>query len=756
MRADKTTTTTGKEGVHVKRALFVFAAVLALSLLMTAGAYAFDGARDGYQLVSQCGICHDVDTPLQGTPVVLPEWAQTAHSHVGDYTAFTANQYPISRGPSCAGCHSSNYDPGKAVGLDNGASITRFPVVNTAGDDAFSEPYVGCATCHFNTTTAHSGPYGELANPEICGQCHNRYARNHTSYQPPPSTPSGIVPPALNPEYTVGYNPFTTPLADVVQSSSPSTPLSGGWWAGGQSKAAHGEGAVQYAEWVQGGHSEALEGLKALHLPDFVAADCMECHSADYRIMKAAGKDVPLQSEAQYGLTCVACHSPHGGEETPATWNEERNAQLIMPQDELCISCHNGELEKGRTAFAPGDEVSGPIDEVMRGIGAIGVPRMPSVHKDSCVECHMVPTGYEYNGVPGTSANHRFKIITPEEAATQTTNTALGVKSMPNSSCSTCHGRSSDPLATYLQRTLDSRQAYIEGQIEAIWGELDDAAARQGHADVDAAHTAIAAKDRADWTPSELAFMQAFTNVRIVEGDGSLGIHNWAYSNAVVNKAMDQAKSVKAAVAEVTITSPIATGSSAGRLVYGQSTTIAGEIVLPDGADTTTLVGGQVRLWFQPAGQTAFQPVQQVFVSGAAYDEYEFKVAPARSGLYRAQFVGNDTWDAGISATSIGLDVAYRVKLQQPTASVRLNARVRFQGTVAPVDFPAGTKARIQRQRGNGAWKNWATVNVGARGQFVANKTMNATGNYRFRVVFRADADNLQGTSNTIKIVVRR
>jgi len=755
----------------VKRAAFVVAAVLAVSLFLTAGAYAFDGARDGYQLVSHCSFCHDVDSPLPSSPVIVPEWAGTAHSHVGDRTLFTANQYPISRGPSCAGCHSSNYDPQKQTPRDDGAAITHWDFALSADDDGFSEPYIGCSACHQDTTTAHNGPYGELADAEICGQCHNRYSRNLASFQPLASVPTGIVPAALTAgtnsaaQYPVGFDPFTTALDSVIQTSSPSAPLGGGWWAGGQSNKAHGEGAMQYAEWVQGGHGEALDGLKALNLPDFVAASCMECHSTDYRIMEDAGEPVPLQSEAQYGITCVACHSPHGGEETPATWNEERNAQLIMPQDELCSSCHNGELEEGRAAFAPGDEVHHPMDEVMNGRGAIGVPRMPSVHKDSCVECHMVPTGYERDQQAGTSANHRFAIISPEEASTQTVALAAypdgdlpaTTKNMPYSSCSVCHGRSGDPLATYLQSTIDNRQAYIREQIAAIWAELDAAAVRQGYTDVDEAHEAIAEKDRADWTAGELAFMSAFTNVELVEQEGSFGIHNWQYSNAIVGKAMEQAESVKSAVAEVTIVSPKATVPFAvGRLVFGQSTTVSGQVILPGGADTATLVGGQVRLWFQPTGKTAFQPVQQTFLAGGAFDQYEFKVTPARSGLYIAQFVGNDTWDARVSTTNIGLDVAYRVQLQRATTNVRLNASVKLRGSVGPVDFPPGTKAQIQRKKGSGAWKNWVKVGVGQNGQYSITRRMTATGTYRFRVLFRADVDNLKGTSNTVKIVVRR
>ena len=54
----------------------------------------------------------------------------------------------------------------------------------------------------------------------------------------------------------------------------------------------------------------------------------------------------------------------------------------------------------------------------MAGTGAIDVPQgSPSVHKGKCVQCHMVPTSYDRNGVPQTGANHVFGILQPEVAA---------------------------------------------------------------------------------------------------------------------------------------------------------------------------------------------------------------------------------------------------------------------------------------------------------------------------------------------------
>ena len=78
----------------------------------------------------------------------------------------------------------------------------------------------------------------------------------------------------------------------------------------------------------------------------------------------------------------------------------------------------------------------------MNGTGAIDVPQgSPSVHKGKCVQCHMVPTGYEYDDATPTAGNRVFAIITPDQAVSQTTTTATGIKPMPCSSCTTCHSR---------------------------------------------------------------------------------------------------------------------------------------------------------------------------------------------------------------------------------------------------------------------------------------------------------------------------
>ena len=745
--------------------LVLVALVVVAALVVAAPAMAFDGYRTDYTLSTGlfgCGSCH---TDVQAG------WQTTMHSSVGAASVVedppgvwelsgTANAEPIADGPGCAGCHSGNYDPKKHV---EDAVTGFYPWTNTAGDDAFSEPFVGCSSCHRGLPTSHQvadTSMANMANPDICGQCHSRYSASVAAYENYDGTFTAR-------QYTLGdFNPLGTaangwtpdPITAFLNIPTPTAPQGMVYYrdADGNllpwSARGHEEGAQQYNEWAMEGHADSLTAIKG-----FGSTACLECHSTDYRLADEGEK--PTLSQAKYGITCQACHDPHEPSDQTSLWNEERNPQLTAPREELCVECHNGEIPAGETA-TPGADVHHPMKEMMNGTGAIDVPQgSPSVHKDKCVNCHMVPTDYDRNGVPMTGANHVFAIVEPDVAAEalSTGNIGGAPKPMPYSSCSSCHAKAGDPYAQYLSGTFENRQAQMHAWDDQVGAELTSAAARMGYASIAAARTGIDEKAEADWNGSELAFMKAYTNRSFIESEGSWGIHNYDYARTVIQKALEQARSVRWTVTNVTITSPkVTVPYGTGTLKYGQSTTISGRVVLPEGGDTTSLIGTQVRLWFNPAGQGTYQPIQQNYLTGIAFDEYMFTVMPERSGTYIVDFLGSDIWSPVVSMQNIGLDVSYRVRLLRAKTYVALNSRIKFRGTVGPVDFAPGTTAQIQRKKGTGAWKNWAKVGVGVNGGYSITKRMTRTGTYRFRVIFRGDVDHLQGISNRVKIVVRR
>lgn len=665
-----------------KRVTLVALLVLAVFLVLAIPALAFNGYRGDYTVSSACRSCHDIGS--FGAPIVGANWAKTKHGT--DVEATPAAQ-SLPYGSVCAGCHTANYDPSKVTPVPTATATTG--VVSWAaspstiaapqglGNAPMSEMDIGCSSCHYGAgagisevdgrdanDTAHTSPYGNLADAQICGACHSRYSYTTPVYTVTPvpylKVTGGVLTPAVDPTTIVGGTPvvpnpsattliqpqmaigypmlgspspapaWSPNLAAYLKVQSPGwtpapTATVGGfgklmtyWKLGGQDslwqQSGHDGSAAQYPEWASEGHAAALTGLTSqsfwAFLDEPTKQECLECHSADFRILKESGKN-PTSADAKYGITCVGCHAPHDAGTVKGVWDEEFDAQLVNNDQldgngsNLCTECHNGEIPAGSTA-SPGAEIHHPMKELMDGYGAIDVAGFPSVHKGKCIECHMPPTSYS-RGSDQRAGNHTFTIITPEEAveaspvpistvaATQAgtpivVTNRVTYDTMPYSACSTCHNKgtqpSPKPTATataidtpragtntvtisqfaagaqmygpntntwtpggdrglWLQETIDQRQAWTAAKIADIHAQLKTAATAYGYADEAAAQTAFVAIPEADRTFGQTNFLKAFTNVGFVEGEGSLGIHNWAYSHAIVTTALAQAKAAE-------------------------------------------------------------------------------------------------------------------------------------------------------------------------------------------------------------------
>jgi nitrate/TMAO reductase-like tetraheme cytochrome c subunit len=528
---------------------------------------------------------------------------------------------------------------------------------------AWSENYIGCSSCHYGAEpvseadgrdvndTAHKAPLGEMANADICGSCHSRYSYTVATYDilPIPTTSAvAVIQPQMAlgttaqpwqflgaPNGSGGWNPAAplstvlnipksgwTPAPTATTAGSYTSPSLMTYWklpaatATGQPTntpwqlVGHEGSAAQYPEWAGEGHAAALTALTSQSfwgfLPEATKQECLECHSADFRILKEAGEN-PKSTDVKYGITCAGCHAPHEAGTVTGVWDEEWDAQLVNDAQlagngsNLCTECHNGEIPAGSTA-SPGAEVHHPMKEMMDGYGAIDVQSFPSVHKGKCIQCHMPPTSYSRGSVQ-MGANHTFTIIEPEVAvealpipiATSvtvattypnpaaspvvTTTTTKTQDSMPYSACSTCHNNNQKPTpvpvatsvsptpsagatkiavtvtqnvanqgdkALWLQNTIEQRQEWTHAKITEIHTELNAGAVRLGYADEAAAQTALVAIPEADRTFGQTNFLKAFTNVGYVESEGSFGLHNWDYSRAIVNVALAQAKAAVA------------------------------------------------------------------------------------------------------------------------------------------------------------------------------------------------------------------
>jgi len=189
-------------------------------------------------------------------------------------------------------------------------------------------------------------------------------------------------------------------------------------------------------------------------------------------------------AHGQNEINCVDCHNPHSEEELPA--------YLIQEPYTLCLSCHNLNPAKGDPD---------PVQEMWEGVRVVDeVTPEVGIHYlaedgPTCITCHAVTVPVGENGSDGQRVSHALQPITPSVVITET---AL------QDSCTQCHEEVASPAL--MQALIDDIQNNTQARI-------------------DAARAAITENTPA-WVVTALDF---------VEHDGSLGIHNYAYSDALLD-----------------------------------------------------------------------------------------------------------------------------------------------------------------------------------------------------------------------------
>jgi predicted CXXCH cytochrome family protein len=228
---------------------------------------------------------------------------------------------------------------------------------------------------------------------------------------------------------------------------------------------------------------------------------CMECHSATVRIMEEKGETPPTLADFRtgayqddrIGITCVVCHDPH---------ERSHEAQLREDTQETCTQCHTAEL--ATETFTAGKAVHHPMKEMWEGIGAIGVDPMPAAKKAECVDCHM------------TNGNHYFEVGTPI--------ITLPVHGKPTdfNSCASCHN---DMTAEKIEAVFAAFEEEL-ADLNALLAQVDEHIGREQGFGRDMS-AAKALRDK------------AYTNISFAEADGSKGIHNPAYVEAMLQAARE-------------------------------------------------------------------------------------------------------------------------------------------------------------------------------------------------------------------------
>jgi hypothetical protein len=752
-----------KEVTMLKRVTIV-ALVVAAFLLLAVPALAWNGYREDYTTSDACGLCHG---GIAGIPPAYQEWAETKHAVAGADDQALRLPY----GSVCQGCHTANFDPAKAMPTPTATSTSgsvSWGVGNgiptepqAVGEAASSENFVGCSSCHYGANvatfpevgidpndSAHNVPYGNMADAQICGQCHSRYAYTVDTYtvQPVP-TPTAAQTTLIQPQMAIGYPmlgyPDTTPawspvLADYLTVPQPgwtpmpdpsATAASGlmtYWQIDGHDSmwqnVGHDGSAAQYPEWMSEGHAGALDALKAIGQGN--NPQCLECHSTDYRLMQEwserTGNSVAGYTP-KYGLTCVACHAPHDAGTVKGAWDKEFDAQLIDDASlkgnasNLCVECHNGELPEGSTA-TPGTAIHHPMKEMIDGYGAIDVQSFPSVHKGKCVKCHMAPTSISRGSVQ-LGGNHTFTIIKPEDAAEAspipyatatavatatptpggtpviTTTRTVTWDSMPFSACSTCHNND-DSVADRPEAISTTRAT-----------PTPDASPLRVNVTVDQLAEGspvanMAGGDKAMWLQDTIDQRQSWTHAKI-----------------------DQIYDVLDAAA-----------MDAGYADYNAARNAL--VAIPSNEWTTA---------------------QRAFLS--AFTNVEFVESEGSFGIhnwdYSRAIVNTALSQARIAESGIIVRMPWKVTFKASKTSVKAGGKVTYSGTVKTAKgVPGSGKVKIMKRVG-GVWKVWKSKTLTASGSYKLTIKMTAKGKFYLRAYMPANSLNLGAYSPYKRVTVK-
>jgi len=269
-----------------------------------------------------------------------------------------------------------------------------------------------------------------------------------------------------------------------------------------------------FDEWQLSDHAEALATLQA---NPFAQDSCLECHSQDYRwaVEKQAEDptvELPTLQTAALSIECATCHAPHGG--------VAQAHQLRQPIADVCGECHT------QAEAALGSTPHHPQIEMITGMGAFDAAADPLERQGphtglfasggaACAQCHVVRHEVEEpnDGNPNVTG-HTFNpfdedisAISPEHQAQQ------------YDGCLMCHG-----TAEQAEQRRTEVQGDIGTRLEALAGYFDAANA----AYIDPA--TLSEEDQARLTTAKF-------NFQFVEADGSVGVHNSRYAEAVLEVA---------------------------------------------------------------------------------------------------------------------------------------------------------------------------------------------------------------------------
>jgi predicted CXXCH cytochrome family protein len=392
--------------------------------------------------------------------MVLPaQWNVNTQSWepYGDAEQWPSDSYAF--GPNCAGCHTTDLHTDEFFWEEDGVQC---------------ESCHGPGSLHVEAVSDNADPAVIRASivlspdPQVCGQCHSQGVEPETGFP-----------------YPSGYRPGQANLLDEEVFMLVPPDDEAHWWSTGHARDKY----MQFNESLVSAHASARTDMLE---SDSADESCLQCHSGDFRWVQdilaldegdyevTAPEQVTLES-AQFGVTCVNCHEPHGNPDLPTLLRADTYS--------MCAGCHSNPPE--------GDSIHYPAREMFEGVQLVeNINVSPSAHFTAeegprCATCHMPDVPVQQAGVRDS---HRWTPILP------------GTTEELQDSCTGCHTEFVD----------------VEGMRQLV-----DAIRTSTQARLDAAKAALT-DEHPEWVAQALAF---------VENDGSEGIHNYAYANTLLTNA---------------------------------------------------------------------------------------------------------------------------------------------------------------------------------------------------------------------------
>ena len=95
----------------------------------------------------------------------------------------------------------------------------------------------------------------------------------------------------------------------------------------------------QFKVWSAGPHAKAMESLSAEEAKD---PKCLKCHSTVGHIDASLVASIKVEE----GVSCESCHGPGSAYKGASIMKNQELSMakgLILPTEEVCVSCHNEE-----------------------------------------------------------------------------------------------------------------------------------------------------------------------------------------------------------------------------------------------------------------------------------------------------------------------------------------------------------------------------------------------------------------------------